>query len=84
MNELNRILQGGLYSVDETSKGFRWSGCDVCRERTGKRLGNDVYEAKGYLDLEAARGGKEYYDFNVCHGCLCAVANGDPWPEEME
>lgn len=82
MGIYNEIMGRGLYEISD-EKSFTWTGCDVCRERTGELLGGDVYEAKGYKDLEAAKK-KDHYDFNVCAGCVCAFANGDDFPEEGE
>jgi hypothetical protein len=74
------IMTGGLYSTQTEEPFFSYTGCDVCRERTGKMLGGDVYEAIGYASLEDARA-KDHYEFKVCDGCLCAYANGDEFPE---
>lgn len=75
------IMERGLYETTE-EPSFSWRGCDCCRERTGKQLGNTVYDAKGYLNFEDAKI-NNYYEFKVCGGCLCTYANGDNFPEEV-
>ena len=81
---LEKITGNGLFSeVDGGEPYFAWQGCDYCNARTGKRLGAKVYDCTGFASLEEAKTSSEnYYEFRLCGGCLCAIANGDLWPED--
>jgi len=77
----DKITGAGLFACQDNEPYFSWSGCDYCRARTGKTLGNSVHDCKGFISLEDAKIDNDY-EFKLCGGCLCAIANGDPWPEE--
>ena len=83
LNLIEQITSSGLYSTITDEPYFSWQGCDYCHARTGKRLGNTVYDVKGYATLDDAQNNPgNYYEFRLCGGCLCAIDNGDPWSEE--
>ena len=85
---VNTILQAGLWGqvpsedTGEPAGYFTWRGCELCAERTGKRLGNHVYEVHAYASTDAAD--EDVYEFEICGGCINALANGEPWPEELD
>jgi hypothetical protein len=79
----DQIMNSGLFSFDdESGKYFSHDGCDVCAERTGKRLGNDVYDANGYLNFTDAKNNPEsIYKFKICGMCLNTYANNEPFED---
>ena len=80
---LEQITSNGLFSTLDDEPYFSRQGCAYCYARTGKHLGNDVYDCQGYKSLQdAIEGTDNLYDFRLCAGCLCAIHNSDPWPEE--
>ena len=70
---IEKCVGSGLFSeIDENSEGyFTHSGCDYCRAKTGKILGNTVKDYKAYTTLKSAQRNKNnYYTFKICNECL--------------
>lgn len=68
------ILNGGLYNTQQDEPYFSHDGCSICNDG----MGNDVYDVKGFASLYDAQHDPDggYYEFQICHECLCKFTNG--------